>query len=266
MNQLPISICILSWKSGKTLANTLSSYKKNGLLAMSDDITILFQEVSEDDEKIAQKYNIQFIGLQENIGIGKGIIQLFENAKYENVLFLENDWELIVDSDTTFSHLKESLMMLERGYDVLRFRSRKNPGYPLHSLKHKGNELTYFDDWHQVTSPHLLESVHWLDPSIEFQDKIQKEGDFFVTTSRWANWTNNPFLIKKKFYLEKLTPFAGTSVHFEKNIAAWWVKQNFKIAQGEGLFTHNDLEKHGKTNAIINILKKINHKINTLLK
>ena len=266
MSKLPISICILSWKSGKTLANTLFSYKKNGFLAMSDDITILFQEVSNSDKKLAEKFEVKYIGLQENIGIGKGIIQLFENAKYENVLFLEHDWELIENSETTFSHLKASFDMLEKGYDVVRFRSRKKPGHPLYSLIHKGNELTYFDDWHQVTSPHLLESVHWLDPAKEFPDKIQKEGEFFITTSRWANWTNNPFLIKKDFYLQKLAPFAGTSVQFEKNIAAWWVKQNFKIAQGEGLFTHNDLEKHAKTNPIINVLKKINHKINTLLK
>lgn len=261
MKSLPISICILAWKSTKTLSNTLKSYRKNGLLDLVEDITILFQEVSTDDKKLAEKYKIKFIGLKENIGIGKGFIKLAENAKYNDILFLEHDWELIEKQETVYTQLKSGLNLLNKGFFVVRYRSRKNPGFPLHSLKHKGNELNYFDDWHQVTSPHLLESLHWLDPAVEFPDKIQKEGDFFVTTSRWANWTNNPFLIKKDFYLEKITSFAGESVHFEKNIAPWWVKQDFKIAQSEGLFMHNDLQKYSKDSSIIRILKKLKAKI-----
>ena len=171
---LPISICILSWKNEVTLENTLKSYQKNGFLKISDDITILFQEVSDKDKKIANKYGIKYIGLQENIGIGKGIIQLLKNAKYEPVLFLENDWELIESQEETQHQVSEGLQLLNEGYDVVRYRHRKNPGHPLHSLKHKGNELTYYDDWHKVTSPHLLESLHWLDPAKEFPDKIQK--------------------------------------------------------------------------------------------
>ena len=259
---LPISICILSWKNEVTLENTLKSYQKNGFLKISDDITILFQEVSDKDKKIANKYGIQYIGLQENIGIGKGIIQLLKNAKYEPVLFLENDWELIESQEETQQQVSEGLKLLNEGYDVVRYRHRKNPGHPLHSLKHKGNELTYFDDWHKVTSPHLLESLHWLDPAQEFPDKIQKREGFFITTSRWANWTNNPFLLNKKFYLEKLTPFAGEGVHFEKNIAAWWVQQDFKIAQGEGLFTHNDLKKYPKPTTF----QKLKNKLKKLLR
>lgn len=246
MSQLPISIGILSWKSDKTLKNTLASYKKNGLLNISDDITILFQEVSETDKKLADTFGVKYIGLNENIGIGKGIIKLIENAKYENFLFLEHDWELVENEQILQDRLKSGLNLLDEGYDVVRYRSRKKPGHPLYSLAHKGKELGYYDDWHKATSPHLLESVHWLDPAKEFPDKIQKKGEYFITTSRWANWTNNPFLIKKNFYLEKLVPFSGEGVHFEKNIAPWWIKQNFKIAQGEGLFMHNDFVKYPK--------------------
>ena len=259
---LPISICILSWKNEKTLENTLKSYQKNGLLNLSDDVTILFQEVSEKDIAIANKYKVKYIGLQENIGIGKGIIHLFENAKYEEVLFLENDWELIETSQKVIEQIQSGLDFLKKGYDVVRFRSRKNPGHPLHSKRHQGKELDYYDDWHKVTSPHLLESMHWLDPDKEFPDKIQKDGDFFITTSRWANWTNNPFLLKRSFYLNQLTPFSGEGVHFEKNIASWWVQQNFKIAQGEGLFTHNDLKKYPK----LTFIDKIKNKLKSIFK
>ncbi len=247
---LPISICILSWKSPKTLSHTLKSYQKKGLLEISDDITILFQEISPEDITLANKFQIPYIGLKENIGIGKGILQLMKNAQYENVLFLENDWQLTESSEIVYNRLEEGLTMLDKGYDVIRYRSRTHPGFPLHSLKHKGNELDYYDDWHQSKSPHLLESLHWLDPAEQFPDKIQKDGAFFVTTSQWANWTNNPFLIKKDFYIKNLSQFTGETLDLERKIAYWWTRQNFKIAQGEGLFTHNDIEKYPPQNLI----------------
>ena len=260
MQKLPISICILAWKSEKTLENTLRSYRKNGLLDLSDDITILFQEVTNSDKKLAEKFGIQYIGLSENIGIGKGIIELAENTKHPHFLFLEHDWELIENQETTFQRLQSGLNLLNNGFDVVRYRSRKNPGHPLYSKIHQGKELDYYDDWHECTSPHLLESLHWLDPAQEFPDKIQKKEEYFVTTSRWANWTNNPFLINKNFYLENIATFAGEGLEFEKKIAYWWARQTFKIAQGEGLFKHNDLKKHQKKSILDYYLEKIKRK------
>lgn len=257
MNFLPISICILSWKNEVTLENTMKSYKKNGLLNLSDDITVLFQEVSEKDIKIAEKFGVKHIDLNENIGIGKGISKLIENAKYDTVLFLENDWELIENQQILSSRLTSGLQMLENGFDIVRYRSRKKPGYPVHSLRHKGKELEYYDSWHKVTSPHLLESLYWLDPAENFPDKIQKKEKHFVTTSRWANWTNNPFLLRKEFYLKNIYDIATKSEHFERDIAEWWVKQDFKIAQGEGLFTHNDLKKYAKPTFLKKLLNQI---------
>lgn len=260
MEKLPISICILSWKTGKTLKNTLKSYSKFGLLNMTEDIVILFQEVSKEDKKLADQYKIRYIGLQDNIGIGKGMKMLAENAVCDNILFLEHDWELIEDQKTVFTQLNGGLEMLDSGFDVIRYRSRENPGYPLISIRHKGNELNYYDNWHECTSPHLLESLHWLDPAAEFPDKIQKQGEFFITTSRWANWTNNPYLVRKKFLLGTIIPFSGETASLERNIAAWWVKQNFKIAQGEGLFMHNDLTKYPKKTIIQKIAGRLKNK------
>ena len=244
MKKLPLSIGILSWNSNKVLEYTLQSYKKNGLLNLSDDITVYFQEISEEDKELAEKFGLNYLGTAENIGIGKAIANLAENSKHDFFLFLENDWELIKNPQKTFSGLDSGIQLLKDGFNVVRYRSRKNPGFPLHSLRHKGNELNYYDDWHQCSSPHLLESVHWLNPAEEFPDKIQKKGEFFITTSRWANWTNNPFLIHKNFYLENLAGFSGETVDFERKIAFWWARQTFKIAQGEGLFTHNDFKKY----------------------
>ena len=261
MQKLILSICILSWKSKKSIANTLLSYQKNGLLDLSDDIVILFQECSSGDKKIAEKFGIKHIDLSENIGIGKGISKLIENAKYETVLFLEHDWELIENQKTVSSQLQEGLNMLKHGYDIVRYRSRSNPGYPVHSMRHKGKELEYYDTWHKVNAPQLLESMYWLDPAVSFPDKIQKSGNFFVTTSRWANWTNNPFLLQKSFFKKNIQNIAEKSEHFERDIAEWWVQQNFIIAQGEGLFMHNDIDKHAEPTMIEKIIRKVKRRL-----
>lgn len=257
MTHSPFSIGILSWNSAKTLQNTLKSYRKHGLLDISDDITILFQEISDKDRQLVEKYGIKHIGLKQNIGIGKGISRLIDNAKYDTILFLEHDWELIENKNVLLERIESGLSLLQNGFDIIRYRSRKNPGYPVHSLRHKGQELHYYDTWHKVNSPHLLESLYWLDPAESFPDKIQKKGEYFITTARWANWTNNPFMLRKEFFLKNIYDIAVSSEHFERDIAEWWVQQPFKIAQGEGLFKHHDLEKYGNKHLNQRVLAKI---------
>jgi hypothetical protein len=246
MNKLPISIGILAWNSGQVLVDTLTTYYNNGLFDIANDTTILFQEFNEQDYQIAKHFGLDVIGLQNNIGIGKAFIKLTENAKTDNILVLEHDWNLIENEVTTFIRLQSGIEMLNGGYDVIRYRHRTQPGTPHFSFKHRGVELTYYDDEIGTTSPHLLDSLHWLDPSVEFSDKIQKNGDYFVTTSRWGNWTNNPCLYKKEFYLNVVNQFAGNGIDLEGNISKWWAQQNYKVAHGEGLFKHNDWQKYGR--------------------
>jgi hypothetical protein len=135
--------------------------------------------------------------------------------------------------------------MIKSGYDCVRYRHRFNPGHPHFSFNHKGKELDYYDSEIECTSPHLLDSLHWLDPSVEFPDKIIKQGEYFTTTSRWANFTNNPCMYDKSFYLNNIEPFVGEGISLEGNIGKWWARQNFKVAHGSGLFSHVDKVKYG---------------------
>ena len=246
MEKLPISIGILSWHSGQVLVDTLTTYYENGLFDMVNDVTILFQEFNEQDYQIAKHFGLNVIGMNSNIGIGKAFIKLTENAQSEYVLVLEHDWNLIEDKETTYNTLKRSYQAIEMGLDVVHLRHRKNPGFPHFSFRHQGNELTYYDEEIGATSPHLLDSVHWLDPAVEFPDKINKSEDMFWTTSRYGNWTNNPCLYKKEFYLNVIEPFMGEGIDLERKIAYWWPRQNFKVGHNEGLFKHNDWAKYGK--------------------
>lgn len=244
MEKLPISVGILSWNSGQVLVNTLKTYFENGLVNVVDDITILFQEFSEQDKRIADHFGIPYIPKNDNIGIGKGFIELAEHSKNDYILLLEHDWKLIENQSEVDSQLSRGIQFLDDGYHSIRYRHRSNPGHPHFSFKHKGNELTYYDKEIEATSPHLLDSIHWCDPSVEFPDKIQKSNEFFITTSEWGNWTNNPCLYKTDFYIKTVYPFVGNGVDLEGNISKWWNRQNYRVAHSEGLFTHIDENKY----------------------
>ena len=246
MEKLPISIGILAWHSGQVLVDTLTTYHNNGLFDIVNDVTILFQEVTTQDIEIASHFGIDCIALQRNIGIGQAFIRLTENAKENYVLVLEHDWNLIENEATTFLRLQKSCKAIEAGLDVVRLRHRREPGNPHFSFRHKGKELTYYDDEIGCTSPHLLDSLHWLDPQKEFPEQISKSGEYFLTNSRYGNWTNNPCLYRKQFYLDVIEPFMGDGIDLERKIAYWWPRQNYSVAHGEGLFKHNDWQKYGK--------------------
>ena len=108
-----LSIGILSWNRPEILEQTLSSYKKNGLLSFSDDITIFFNEISEKDKKIVKKYNIKYLSSDVNIGIQGGIRALVNKAKNEYFLFLENDWLLIENITKTKEIILNGEMVIE---------------------------------------------------------------------------------------------------------------------------------------------------------
>jgi len=245
MNKLPLSIGILAWNSGQTLVNTLQTYFDRRMLHYVNDVTILFQSVNEQDKEIARHFNIPYIGCESNIGIGQAFIKLTENSQTENVMVLEHDWKLIEDETITIDRLNSGIELLNKGFSCVKYRHRKRPGKPLFSQIHEGNELNYYDREIEQKSPHLLDSVHWCNPNEKFPNYIQKEGEYFTTTSRWANWTNNPCMYKKEFYLETVTPFAGNGIDLEGNIGKWWAKQEYKVAHGNGLFTHLDEGKYG---------------------
>lgn len=249
--KLPLSIGILSWKSGQTLIDTLFTYYQNGLLGLTDDIKLFFQEFSNEDKQIAEHFGVQYLASPDNIGIGKAFIELAKNAKYENFLILEHDWKLIESPEVTFNRLKNGIKYLNSGVDTIRFRHRKEPGFPHFSEKYVNINFEYFDQEIQTQSSHLLDSIHWIEnPETQFPGRIKKEeflGEtYYAANSEVANWTNNPGLFKTKFFLDVLQEFTGNGIDLEGKISYWWARQNFKVAHGGGLFKHIDLVKYGR--------------------
>ena len=200
---LPLSIGILSWRSNKSIRATLESYRKNGLLSVSNDITILFQEARPKDIQLAQKYGLKFIALNENIGIGQAFKRLAIEAKEKNILLLEHDWNLVEDASFTKKHLSAAINLIGNDVHCVRLRHRLKFGFPHYSIdRYKGKELTYFDDWIQLYHPHLIDAIHWeMDPELKWPVFFKKRNEFYIVDSSIGNWTNNPCIFNKDFYI-----------------------------------------------------------------
>jgi hypothetical protein len=235
-----ISIGILTWRSYGTLVNTLESYKRSGLLDMVNDVCLFAQEAGDLDYKIASEYGINIIMTPTNVGIGKGLATLTENAETDNILLLENDWVILPEMVSTISQeLSKGISVIERGVaDVVKFRSRYKFGDPLYTLQFANREME--------SPKHLFECVHWREnPDLDFPEYIYKDIDtgLYYANSKYANQTNNPCLYKKEFYLKNIAPFAGQGIDLEGKIDGWWQEQNFTVAHGEGLFTHYRIDR-----------------------
>jgi GT2 family glycosyltransferase len=89
-----LSIGILSHYAPNTLSKTLSSYKS--LFEITDDIFAVLQysDKQKEEEKVCEEFQIRYISLSDNGIMGSGFKAIYENAKYDYILFLENDFEI----------------------------------------------------------------------------------------------------------------------------------------------------------------------------
>lgn len=251
MEKLPISIGILGWNSNNSsLPNTLFSYLRNEFFDVTDDITIFFQELKEEDKKLAKYFNLNYIGDSKNVGIAKAFNALVNNAKHENFLILEHDWYLQENAETVFKRIKSSIKLLDEGYDCIKMRSMTRPGFTDFSvIRYLDNPLEYFDEELQLPYPHLLDACHvYKDIHKMYPEMIEQiyDGDcmYYTSSSRYGNYTNNPCIYKTKFFKEILARFLGDTDSLEGLISRWWAHQNYKVAHSEGLFTHFDVVKY----------------------
>lgn len=221
---------VLSWGYRETLRNTLKSYKEKGLYDLDDDHIIFFQEITSEDEEIAILNGWYYYGTDKNIGIADAYKWLVENANGETFLFLENDWKLIEPASAAIADGR--FLLSSNQADIIRYRHRDKPGEPLWTRQFQGNE--------QERLTHLLDSVHWTDPSLLYHG-VHKQTlygrPWYITDAGHANWTNNPHMAYTKFLKDNVLPHMG-SKDGERDIQSWWERQSFKVAQGTGLFTH----------------------------
>ena len=280
-DQVPVSVGILSYKAPQTIDATLHAYRQKNFLALFPEVKLFFQCISDEDVKISQKYNLEYIGRADNIGIQDGMRWVVENLKSDYVLYLENDCPLVVDVTSAKAEITRAVSYLESGQiDMMRLRSRFTPGEQFADVYKYTTAYTPFEidnrfvqtDEVQIAQrsklSRCLKRVLYpsyamrmmgrslyieKDPEKRFPFYIKKTDDgMYIVDSKVINWTNQSILTTKKFFLEMLD-FADAHPcrrtvngmqDMEKPLnCRWWRKQHFKIGVSDGLFTHKRLDR-----------------------
>lgn len=238
-----LSIGILTFNAPNTLYHTLDSYKNNELLNYTDDIKVWIQYSSNQllEEKICRHFNVTPILCSNNKWIGPGYKGLVENAKYDKILLVENDFRLIENKNTTYKILDSAQNLLDNNIDMIKLRNRYNPGYPnwavLNPVYKRDVLLDKLDGCSGAS-----ESIYWCDhPDKEYPQYFSKISDdplWYTGTSHYCNFTNNPCMYRKDFYKQHIFPFCEDSADIETKCTKWWFEQKFQCAFGNGLFEH----------------------------
>ena len=252
--QKDITLGILCWKSPQTIENTLTSYKKNGLLDLVKPV-LYVQERTPENDALAERYKIKnVLGGPTNTGIIGGMIEMIQATTTPYFIFAECDFELVNDATTTKKILTEAIrLMKEKDVQLVRLRDKKQPGVPLGSrdFAQVPDEAlpTYSFD---PSFPYKIEVVMFpgdIQPDKAFPglfERIDYETPWYKTTSEHAPWSNNIFIAKTDFLKEKLIPLLEANRDMPSTSMEQYLIQHltgYNVAAGNGLFKHNRLDR-----------------------
>ena len=252
-----LSVGVLSYHAHETLARTLASYDKGALTSCADEAYIFFNEQTEADVRFAQGYpDWRCAGAADNLGIFGGTDALARMLTGDYLLMLQNDCPLVADADFTRRYLVEAQELLASGQaDIVRCRSRTCPGQGFADRKKFAR--FYGDGWQPllrrffrpVKARRMIGRAPYAIPDADrrFPSYVTRHGNFLVVDSEVINFTDQPFLISRTLMLSLLDwakanprgrqPPGRQALEICLN-SSWWRKQHFKVAVGEGLFTH----------------------------
>lgn len=269
-----LGVGILSWRAHETLRRTLESYRARGLADLTEERAVFFNEISDADRALAAEFGFEARGDRRNLGLLEGTGALAESLRSDCLLLLQNDCPLCVSREETERYLSAAVQLLEDGRaDIVRCRHRWNVGEGFSDI---GNYLKYWKPEgagrglgartlrgglrpfkaHRMIgrSPYVLRR-----PDLRHPGLVRREGDFYIVDSSVINFTDQPFLIRKSFFM-KLLDYAKTHPsHRTLNgfqvveiclNCSWWRRQHFRIAVGEGCFTHNRFDDSFRHNHI----------------
>lgn len=236
---------ILTHYAPKTLRHTLETYKTSGFFDTTDDLFVVIQHSSRqnDEIEVCKDFGIRYIALPDNGMMASGFKAIYENAKYDIILFLENDFCVYCSKEEVQNYVENTVNFIKSGKaDVVRGRSRKNAGEPNFAYMNLRNIPRY----NFVNNSHLSECIYWEDnPEQIYPTRISKiepvvEGfDWYIADSMWCNYTNNPYMCSKDFFKKAVYPYLHFGNNIEKEVTGIWRGLNAKCVFGFGIFTHD---------------------------
>ena len=190
------------------------------------------------------------------------MVKAIEECDAEYVLFLENDFELVSNKKDIYRQLELGLRNLKKGkIDIIKYRQIKDYINTSNEAKTWRGEADFSGHKRGSSGRNGCDERNWWIgfaieenfgyDNLDICEEIDKEGDCVLwrMSCQYANWSNNPFLCKKEWFLE-LAKSRGFSVmgnpsnqrspDFEEQVEInnWWQKQNYRVGILPGLFIH----------------------------
>jgi len=238
-NKPTIGLAILTYNRPQVLDQTLKSYKENRFFEIFDEKIILIQENLDASRKVAEKYNLTIYTTEKNIGIGPGNNFLIDKLTTDYFIICQDDFLLI--NNNFNQEIFDKINIIDSNIiDCYRLRNLKTPGDPMYSGK---RHFKPHGDLPETNASGLLYCNFIENPEQKYPNIIKhnKEDDIYIMSSKNANYTENPVLYKRKWYIDNLYEFNKIDgIKAENNIQKIWEKQNFKIGFGNGIFRHCD--------------------------
>lgn len=252
-NLKDITMHILCWKSPKTIKNTLESYKR-GNLFNAVNVCIYFQERDDASDALAAEYGIKTVmGTKDNAGISSAMIEMVKATTTPYFIFAECDFELAQgENEQTVSSILSDCMKLirEKNVQLVKLRHKGRPGEPIASVGGLKKDHKFPQDyWWKLETLYLLDSPESMFPnSFKIVDKPEYNGKWYITTFKDNTWSNNIFIADTKWMKDVIVPALEKSTIQNKfkgveSTLAHGILNEYIIAGGDGLFTHNRLNR-----------------------
>ena len=256
-----IGVVVLSHGRRNKLEKSLKSYEENGLTDMVGDNFIFFNEISSDDISLIEHgyKKFEWGGHPVNCGIGWGMVKGITDSHTKYVLFLENDFELTTDKNDIYKQLELGLRNLDKGeVDIIKYRQIKD----YINTSNEAMQWARDVDFEVGADPReACEKKNWwigfgVEENFGYDnpdicEKIDEEDEIVLwrMSCQYANWSNNPFLCSKEWFLEfavkmsfkeMISPSNSRSPDFEEQVAVGnkWQKQDYRVGILSGLFVH----------------------------
>jgi hypothetical protein len=232
MPPLPISAGILTFRDAKTLRHTLLSYAESGFLDLVDCFVVIQKsEMADEEEAIAREFGLRFIRMPNNGRMASGFKAIYNHALHDTLLLLENDFTIRASQAEVVQFLTDSLAFLQT-HDVVRGRSRYKSGEPNYARQQlRGKNMT--------GHPKLCECIYWDAYPERYSEVTKLKHGWYASSSKYCNYTNNPFLCKKDFFLKEIYPHLVDGENIEDRLTDIWATKDYRCVFGPGLFTHH---------------------------
>ncbi|MEQ8655807.1 MAG: hypothetical protein RIC24_00685 [Hyphomicrobiales bacterium] len=267
-----LGLGVLSWKAPETLAVTLQSHRDGGLPDLFDEQLVLLQESDETSRGVVDRFGYHAHNIDDNKGILGGFDALAATMASEVILITENDFPLVEQSEVVSAQIKRAFELIEEDEaDIVLLRSRDKPGSPFdigdkYPRYFPGTDATLRAQLAGLARRTLRPGkarrlrarstcIAHDAPKIAPFAIADLGAGFHLTNSQFLPWTNNPFMVRRSFFIDTLLAFAKAAptkrrVNGFKNLeielnCEWWRKSQFRIVHAPGLFTHGRVGDRG---------------------